>query len=85
MRRSVRFRGGNGVHHVSELRTNRIRRMKDMSNWNPTRIAVVAIVMLGLLSVTALSGCQTVKGFGRDVQDLGESLEDSASRHTGYD
>lgn len=56
-----------------------------MSNWNPTRIAVVAIVMLGLLSVTALSGCQTVKGFGRDVQDLGESLEDSASRHTGYD
>ncbi|MBS0002023.1 MAG: entericidin A/B family lipoprotein [Thioalkalivibrio sp.] len=38
--------------------------------------------MLGLvaLTITGLSGCSTIEGFGRDVQKGGEAIEKAADR-----
>lgn len=41
---------------------------------------VAALLMLSLLSIAVLSGCNTVKGFGQDVQKVGEKVEDSSGR-----
>ncbi len=38
----------------------------------------VALMLLSLFSVAVLSGCNTVKGFGKDVQKVGEKVEDKA-------
>ncbi len=35
------------------------------------------LALLLLLAVIALSGCETIKGMGRDIQHAGEALEDS--------
>lgn len=40
---------------------------------NRTRIIVVA-----LLALFALSGCNTVRGFGQDVKKAGSELEEAA-------
>jgi entericidin B len=44
---------------------------------------VLAALALAL-SVLALSACQTVEGFGRDVQSGGEAVEDTARDVRGY-
>jgi len=36
----------------------------------------VVILMLGLIAL--LSGCETMKGFGKDVQKAGEWVEEKA-------
>jgi predicted small secreted protein len=36
-------------------------------------------VLLALFSVIGLSGCETMEGFGRDLQTLGDSIEEEAS------
>lgn len=41
------------------------------------RTAVVVPVLL--LLVLGLSGCNTMEGMGRDVQDAGEAIEEGAS------
>ncbi|HEV7271772.1 entericidin A/B family lipoprotein [Pseudoxanthomonas sp.] len=41
---------------------------------------VAALLMLSLFSIAVLSGCNTVKGFGQDVQKVGEKVEDSSGR-----
>lgn len=33
-----------------------------------------------LLGIAVLSGCNTVEGFGKDVQKVGDGIEDSADR-----
>jgi predicted small secreted protein len=38
------------------------------------------VVMLGVLFL-ALTACNTVEGFGEDVQKGGENLENSAKKH----
>ena len=39
----------------------------------------VFISLLGMLGITLLlSGCNTVEGFGKDVEDAGERIEDAA-------
>ena len=37
-----------------------------------------ALIVLALLSMAVLSGCNTVKGVGKDVQKVGEKVEDKA-------
>jgi len=39
---------------------------------------VVALMLLSMLSVSMLAGCNTVAGAGRDVQGAGEKVEDAA-------
>ena len=41
---------------------------------------VAALLMLSLVSIAVLSGCNTVKGFGKDVQKVGEKVEDSSGK-----
>ncbi len=36
--------------------------------------------LLALLFALALAGCNTVRGFGQDVQKVGDKLEDAASK-----
>ena len=41
---------------------------------------LVALMLLSLFSVAALSGCNTIAGAGKDVQKAGEKVEDAAKR-----
>lgn len=34
------------------------------------------LLLLALLASTALTACNTVKGFGQDLQKVGEKMED---------
>jgi predicted small secreted protein len=40
----------------------------------------VALMLMALFSIAALSGCNTVNGFGKDVQKVGEKMEDASSK-----
>ena len=40
----------------------------------------VALVLFYLFSVAVLSGGNTLKGFGKDVQKVGEKVEDSSGK-----
>jgi predicted small secreted protein len=37
------------------------------------------LLLTVVLAVFGVSGCETMEGFGKDVQKLGGSIEDSAS------
>ena len=37
-------------------------------------------MLLVLLAVFIVSGCETMKGFGRDLEKLGGTIEDAASK-----
>ncbi len=41
---------------------------------------LMATALLALFSIAALSACNTMEGLGKDVQKLGEKVEDKASR-----
>jgi len=41
---------------------------------------VAALMLLSLFSVAVLSGCNTVKGVGKDVQKVGEKVEDASGK-----
>ncbi|WP_290887056.1 entericidin A/B family lipoprotein [Arenimonas sp.] len=43
-----------------------------------TRVRSFQIVLLSLLAAFALSGCNTVEGFGKDVKKAGSELEEAA-------
>ena len=38
------------------------------------------ILIVALLSMIALTGCNTVQGVGKDVQKAGEKIEDAAKK-----
>ena len=38
------------------------------------------LMLLALFSIAALSGCNTVKGVGKDVQKVGEKVEDASGK-----
>ncbi len=40
----------------------------------------VAMMLLASFSIAVLSGCNTVKGFGKDVQKVGEKVEDASGK-----
>ncbi|MBC6905478.1 entericidin, EcnA/B family [Saccharophagus sp. K07] len=37
-------------------------------------------ILLGIFSVCSLTGCETMEGFGRDVEKTGDKIEDAADR-----
>ncbi len=39
---------------------------------------LTALMLLAMYSMTFLSACNTVAGAGKDVQDVGEKVEDKA-------
>jgi predicted small secreted protein len=39
-------------------------------------ISLIAVFVIGLLSLTCLSGCETAKGMGRDIKDADEWIKD---------
>jgi predicted small secreted protein len=41
---------------------------------------LIVLVLVSLFSIGVLSGCNTVKGFGKDVQKVGEKVEDSSGK-----
>ena len=41
---------------------------------------LVIAMFATLLSLAALTGCNTVGGFGQDVQKAGDKIEDAADR-----
>lgn len=41
---------------------------------------LTALMLLSLFSIGLLSGCNTVKGFGKDVQKVGEKVEDASGK-----
>jgi entericidin A len=41
-------------------------------------------VLLLLLAALAVVGCNTVAGFGRDVEKLGDKIEDKAQQKKNY-
>ncbi|AAY51052.1 entericidin A/B family lipoprotein [Xanthomonas campestris] len=40
----------------------------------------IALLVLSMLSVGMLAGCNTVAGAGKDVQGAGEKVEDAARK-----
>ncbi|WP_310645086.1 entericidin A/B family lipoprotein [Limnohabitans sp.] len=38
------------------------------------------LVILGLVAVLGLSGCNTMRGIGQDVQKAGSAIEDAAKK-----
>ncbi len=43
-----------------------------------TRTRQIQLVLIALLAAFALSACNTVEGFGRDVKKAGGELEEAA-------
>jgi entericidin A len=41
---------------------------------------ILVLVMAGLIGLVTLTGCETMEGFGRDVEKTGEKIEDEADR-----
>lgn len=39
---------------------------------------LTATALLALFAVSALAGCNTTRGFGRDLQKVGEKMEEAA-------
>lgn len=46
---------------------------------------LTALLMLAMFSVATLSACNTMKGAGKDVQKVGEKVEDAADDTGGTD
>ena len=40
----------------------------------------IALMLATLFTIAILSGCNTVKGFGKDVQKVGEKVEDASGK-----
>lgn len=40
----------------------------------------IAVMLLALFSIGVLSACNTMEGLGKDVQKVGEKIEDKADR-----
>ena len=41
---------------------------------------LVTLMLLSMFAVAALSGCNTIAGAGKDVQKVGEKVENAARR-----
>jgi len=46
----------------------------------PRKLTRLLFVSLALLGFTALAGCNTVEGIGKDLQGAGRAVEDAADR-----
>ena len=45
-----------------------------------TNLQILPVIAI-LLGAMALSGCNTVKGAGKDIEKAGDKIQDSADRH----
>lgn len=45
----------------------------------------IAVMLLVLFSASLLSGCNTTKGFAKDLQKVGEEMEGAAEETGGTD
>jgi predicted small secreted protein len=52
-------------------------REKSMKTRN---LSVWAMILGTLLSALTVTACNTVEGFGRDVEDVGDAIEDAGDR-----
>ena len=43
------------------------------------------LIMMLMMMLATVSGCETVGGFGKDLQKLGNSIEDSADKDDSDD
>ncbi|KAF1718750.1 entericidin A/B family lipoprotein [Pseudoxanthomonas wuyuanensis] len=41
---------------------------------------LMSLLLIAALSMAVLSGCNTVSGFGKDVQKVGEKVEDASGK-----
>ncbi|WP_454832187.1 entericidin A/B family lipoprotein [Pseudoxanthomonas wuyuanensis] len=41
---------------------------------------LMSLLLIAALSMAVLSGCNTVGGFGKDVQKVGEKVEDASGK-----
>ncbi|WP_242109177.1 entericidin A/B family lipoprotein [Luteimonas aquatica] len=46
---------------------------------------LIALMLLAMFSLGMLSACNTVKGAGKDVQKVGEKIEQGADKTGGTD
>lgn len=51
--------------------------------YKPTGLILLLTAALCLIS-TGISGCNTVKGAGQDMQSAGQSIEDTAEKNKNY-
>jgi predicted small secreted protein len=57
-----------------------IRRMQYAAGMNPSsRLKLIARLSTGSLLALATVGCQTSKGFGKDVEKLGDKIQEKSS------
>jgi predicted small secreted protein len=47
------------------------------------KLKTLVICCLTILATTFLSACNTVEGFGKDVKNVGQSMENAAAKKTG--
>ncbi|MBK1705215.1 entericidin A/B family lipoprotein [Halochromatium glycolicum] len=50
----------------------------------PTPVLAIATLLVWLAIALALSGCNTVAGFGEDLETAGDSLEETAEEEKSY-
>jgi predicted small secreted protein len=41
---------------------------------------ILALILMSVIGAFSLAGCETMEGFGRDVEKTGEKIEDKADR-----
>ena len=46
---------------------------------------LMALMLIAMFSLGTLSACNTTKGFGQDVEKVGEKIEDAATDSGGTD
>lgn len=58
--------------------------MKNISNVRNTRLLTASLVIiLGAAGVSITQGCNTTKGAGQDIEELGDTIEDAADDADG--
>lgn len=45
----------------------------------PSLIRIGAVMLMAAFLAVVISGCQTSKGLGEDVEDLGEKIQEKSS------
>ena len=43
----------------------------------------LSLCVLAIIALTLVSACNTVEGFGKDVRNVGQSMENAAAKKTG--
>ena len=60
----------------------RVARALQLCNRMKTQSIKLTAAIVLLISMLAFSGCNTVKGAGKDVEKAGEGIQNSAEKHS---